>query len=169
MHVVEMEGVSKNFGPVTAVDNLSLSVPPGCVYGFIGPNGSGKTTTLRMIMSIFYPDAGQIRVFGSERRQSVTDRIGYLPEERGLYRKMRVRALLRFYGSLKNGSELNRDVDLWLEKLHMTDWANKKQIQILDGQGGKPRVFNLRDIQSGKKDDPLLVGGEIIVIKRRFF
>jgi ABC-type uncharacterized transport system ATPase subunit len=108
---VEIMNVTKTFQDVTAVDNLSLNIPKSCVYGFIGPNGSGKTTTLRMIMNIFYPDNGTIRVFGEERTQAHTDRIGYLPEERGLYKKMKVRSLLRFYGNMKNGKNVNKQVD----------------------------------------------------------
>src|SRR5438045_3843533 len=88
MNAVELEGVTKTFGEHVAVDNLSLTVPAGCVYGFIGPNGSGKTTTLRMIMRIFHPDRGNIRVLGDESLRSDNDRVGYLPEERGLYKQM---------------------------------------------------------------------------------
>ncbi|NIM47897.1 MAG: ATP-binding cassette domain-containing protein, partial [Gemmatimonadales bacterium] len=98
---VEIRTVTKSFGRVTAVDELSLDVPQGSVYGFIGPNGSGKTTTLRMIMNIYYPDSGSIRVFGEELHGACTDRIGYMPEERGLYKRMKVRDVLRFYGDLK--------------------------------------------------------------------
>ena len=85
MNSIEIDDVSKTFGTVTAVDNLSLTVPRGSVYGFIGPNGSGKTTTIRMIMRIYHPDHGRIRIFGEEQSTAATDRIGYLPEERGLY------------------------------------------------------------------------------------
>ena len=89
MNAVELTDVTKSFGSVTAVDNLQLTVPSGTIYGFIGPNGSGKTTTIRMIMRIFYPDRGAIRVFGETHSDAATDRIGYLPEERGLYKKMK--------------------------------------------------------------------------------
>ena len=111
MTAVEISGVTKTFDGLRAVDGLSLEVPRGCIYGFIGPNGSGKTTTLRMIMNIIHPDSGTIRVFGSERHEACTDRIGYLPEERGLYRKMKVRPLLRFYGEMKNGRDVRREVE----------------------------------------------------------
>jgi len=126
MNVVEIENVTKTFGSVTAVDELTLNVPKGCIYGFIGPNGSGKTTTLRMIMNIFYPDSGTIRTFGEEMKGTSTDRIGYLPEERGMYKKMKVRELLKFYGELKSGHRVDKDVDYWLERLELSDWANKK-------------------------------------------
>ena len=137
MHAIEISSVTKRFGTVTAVDDLSLSVPAGCVYGFIGPNGSGKTTTLRMIMSILYPDSGSIRVLGEERRQACNDRIGYLPEERGLYRKMRVRDMLQFYGRLRAAADVNREVDYWLERMDLAPWADKKVEALSKGMSQK--------------------------------
>src|SRR5947209_9809111 len=103
MHAVEISNVTKSFGEVTAVDDLSLTVPAGSVFGFIGPNGSGKTTTIRMIVNIFYPDRGTVSVFGEPMSSARTGLIGYLPEERGLYRKMAVRPLLEFFGELRGG------------------------------------------------------------------
>src|SRR5438105_7358232 len=97
MSAVRIENVTKTFGTHVAVDDLSLAVPPGTVYGFIGPNGSGKTTTLRMIMHILHPDRGRISVLGRDTVAAANERVGYLPEERGLYRQMKVRDLLRFY------------------------------------------------------------------------
>jgi len=137
MNTVEIEGVTKTYGSVTAVDDLSLAVPAGSIYGFIGPNGSGKTTTLRMIMNIFYPDRGTIRVFGESVNGGCTDRIGYLPEERGLYKKMKVRDVLRFYGALKGGRDVNRKVDGWLEKLGLADWGKKKVETLSKGMSQK--------------------------------
>ncbi len=137
MNAVELENVTKTFGQHTAVDDLSLKVPRGSVYGFIGPNGSGKTTTLRMIMTIFYADRGVIRVFGDERHEACTDRIGYLPEERGLYKKMKVRELLVFYAGLKSGENVRPEVGRWLEKLELTDWADKKVETLSKGMSQK--------------------------------
>ena len=137
MNTVELRDVTKTFGTHTAVDELSLDVPRGCVYGFIGPNGAGKTTTLRMIMNIFYPDRGSIRVFGEQRRHAHTDRIGYLPEERGLYKKMKVREVLRFYGDLKSARDVNREVDRWLDQLELADWADKKVETLSKGMSQK--------------------------------
>ena len=137
MNTVEIQNVTKTFGKHTAVDNLSLTVPRGSVYGFIGPNGSGKTTTLRMIMNILYPDSGRIKVFGKQIRKACTDLIGYMPEERGLYKRMKVRDLLRFYGGLKNGGKINHDVDLWLERLDLKDWANRKVETLSKGMSQK--------------------------------
>lgn len=126
MSTVELVGVTKQFGKTVAVQDLSLAVPPGSVYGFIGPNGSGKTTTLRMIVSILRPDQGTVRVFGDELPNARSPRIGYLPEERGLYRRMKVRPLLRFYGELKCGRRVDANVELWLRRLNLLEHADKR-------------------------------------------
>ena len=159
MNAVELENVTKTFGQHTAVDDLSLKVPRGSVYGFIGPNGSGKTTTLRMIMTIFYADRGVIRVFGDERHEACTDRIGYLPEERGLYKKMKVRELLVFYAGLKSSENVRPEVDRWLEQLDLTDWADKKvetlskgmsqKVQFIAAVASKPEMVILDEPFSG--------------------
>jgi ABC-2 type transport system ATP-binding protein len=96
-----LDGVTKRFGSFVAVDNLSLRIPAGSVYGFLGPNGAGKTTTLRMIMSIFYPDEGTITVLGHPNAEEIKDRLGYLPEEKGLYKKMRAGEIVAYFGKLK--------------------------------------------------------------------
>src|SRR4026207_752243 len=101
MAAVEIYEVTKTFGPQTAVDHLSLQVPEGTIYGFIGPNGSGKTTTLRMIMRILHPDQGRVMVLGESSLEAADDRVGYLREERGLYKRMKVREVLRFFAELK--------------------------------------------------------------------
>ncbi len=137
MNVVQLEHLTKTFGSVTAVNDLSLNVPQGSIYGFIGPNGSGKTTTLRMIMNIFYPDSGKIEIFGRELDESAKDRIGYLPEERGLYQKMKVRELLQFYGELKSGRKVDGAVDEWLERLDLSDWAHRKVEALSKGMSQK--------------------------------
>ena len=100
-NIIEISGITKTFGSHVAVDNLTLAVPEGCIYGFIGPNGSGKTTTIRMIMNILYPDQGSIRIFGEEQTGGNIGRIGYLPEERGLYRKMKLQLRKNIPDSLK--------------------------------------------------------------------
>jgi len=100
--VVDIRNVVKRFAGHTAVRDVTWRVPRGVVYGLLGPNGAGKTTTIRMLLNIIAPDEGQITVFGvPNRTKGLTDRIGYLPEERGLYRKMQVRRLLRFLAELK--------------------------------------------------------------------
>jgi ABC-2 type transport system ATP-binding protein len=137
MNSIEIRNITKTFGSVTAVNDLSLDVPAGSVYGFIGPNGSGKTTTLRMIMNIFYPDSGGITVLGSDVPGAHTDRIGYLPEERGLYRRMKVGEVLRFYGELKAGRSVDREVEAWLERMDLADWADRKVETLSKGMGQK--------------------------------
>ena len=137
MNSVELRHLTKSFASTTAVDDLHLDVPEGCVYGFIGPNGSGKTTTLRMIMNILLPDRGSIHVFGEPLRHSHTDRIGYLPEERGLYRSMKVRDILRFYGELKRGRNVDDEIDHWSARLDMDDWGGLKVKELSKGMSQK--------------------------------
>ena len=137
MYSVEIENVTKRFGNVVAVNDLSLTVPQGSVYGFIGPNGSGKTTTLRMIMNILYPNSGAIRVFGDTLHGAATDRIGYLPEERGLYKKMKVRDILRFYAELKGRRDFRPRVGEWLERMDLAEWADKKVEALSKGMAQK--------------------------------
>ncbi len=98
---LELKDVNKAFGATRATDGLSLVVPRGATYGLIGPSGAGKTTAIRMIMSILFPDSGSLRVLGQPSALDAKDRIGYLPEERGVYPKMRVRAFLSYIGGLK--------------------------------------------------------------------
>ena len=142
MNAVELRNVTKTFGKVLAVDDLSLDVPTGSVYGFIGPNGSGKTTTLRMIMNIFYPDSGTISVFGGDAGDSCNDRIGYLPEERGLYRKMKLRDLLKFYGALKSNRDVSVQVDAWLKRLELDGWADNKVEALSKGMSQKAQFIS---------------------------
>src|SRR5215468_2133273 len=126
MSAVRIHDVTKTFGQHTAVRELSLEVPAGAIYGFIGPNGSGKTTTLRMIMRILHPDRGTIRVLGEQALGAATDRVGYLPEERGLYKTMKVRDILRFYAELKGMRDSGAAVADWLERMSLSAWADKR-------------------------------------------
>jgi ABC-2 type transport system ATP-binding protein len=137
MNVIELQDITKRFNGLVAVDNLSLIVPEGSIYGFIGPNGSGKTTTIRMIMNILYPDGGKIFLFGQEHSGARIDNVGYLPEERGLYKKMKVRDLLKFHGELKNGKNLNNEISYWLKKLDLSEWADKKVETLSKGMSQK--------------------------------
>src|SRR6186997_3672025 len=98
---IVLKGVTKAFGRTKAVENLDLTMPGGGLYGFIGPNGAGKTTSIRMIMSILFPDSGELSVLGRGSALEAKDRIGYLPEERGVYRKMKVGAFLIYIAQLK--------------------------------------------------------------------
>lgn len=134
-----LRGVSKRFAGTTAVGDLTLAVPSGSIYGFIGPNGSGKTTTLRMIMRILLPDEGEIEVLGSRDAAAVRDRVSYLPEERGLYKKMTVRRLLRYYGRLKGGTlpELDRAIDSWMERMELRGLHDRRVETLSKGMSQK--------------------------------
>jgi ABC-2 type transport system ATP-binding protein len=136
---IDIRSVSKHFDSHCAVDALSLIVPDGAIYGFIGPNGSGKTTTLRMILNIIAPDSGTIAVLGQPASSATRDAIGYLPEERGLYKKMQVRRLLRYYGRLKGRTvaELDPVIARWLERLQLADWTDKRVDQLSKGMAQK--------------------------------
>ncbi len=139
MTAVRLDDVSKRFGSVHAVDALSLEVPRGSIYGFIGPNGSGKTTTLRMILHILLADAGRIEVLGETGTRAANDRIGYLPEERGLYRKMTVQRVLTYYAGLKGmrARDARAESTRWLERLELGGWANKKVETLSKGMSQK--------------------------------
>ena len=137
MDAVEIRNVTKTFGDLTAVDDLALGVPEGSVYGFIGPNGSGKTTTMRMITNIFRPDRGSIQVFGAELRGTRSAFIGYLPEERGLYRKMQVRELIEFYGRLRAGRDVAIEAGAWLKKFDLLHCAGQKLETLSKGMSQK--------------------------------
>jgi len=138
-YAIELREIRKSFGSVRAVDGLSLVVPQGAVYGFLGPNGAGKTTTLRMIMDIIRPDGGEIRLFNELSSCSVRSRVGYMPEERGLYRKMTAAAVLRYFGSLKglSAAQLAQRVPAWLERIDLTGYANKKVEELSRGMHQK--------------------------------
>jgi ABC-2 type transport system ATP-binding protein len=137
MNAVELRNVTKTFGKTAAVADLTLTVPKGAIYGFIGPNGAGKTTTLRMITGIFYPQSGSIQVFEEAVRGACSDRIGYLPEERGLYKRMKVREILRFFGELKGLSNVRAEVDGWLARLGLSDCAHRKVEALSKGMSQK--------------------------------
>ena len=136
---VKVQEVSKSFGDFTAVSKLSLNVRAGRVFGLLGPNGAGKTTTIRMIVNITAPDTGSITLFGRQIDPEVQNRIGYLPEERGLYRKMRVADQLRFFAELKNvrGKGVERKIDDWLARVKLSEWKNKRSMELSKGMQQK--------------------------------
>src|SRR5262245_22747694 len=143
-HAVELEHVTKSFGSFVAVDDLTLQIPPHTIYGFIGPNGSGKTTTLRMIMRIYLPDQGRgrVRVLGDESWHAASDRVGYLPEERGLYKHMKVKDVLRFYAELKGFRDSKQAIADWLERMNLTAWADKKVETLSKGMSQKVQFIS---------------------------
>ncbi|MGH9971619.1 MAG: ABC transporter ATP-binding protein [Pyrinomonadaceae bacterium] len=131
--------MTKTFGEFTAVSDLSLSVRAGRIYGLLGPNGAGKTTTIRMIVNITAPDSGRIELFGRQVTPELQDRIGYLPEERGLYKKMKIGEQLRFFAELKNvaGKDVEERIDRWLARLKLTEWKKKKAMELSKGMQQK--------------------------------
>jgi ABC-2 type transport system ATP-binding protein len=136
---IVLDHVTKSFGEFTAVSDLSLAVRAGRIYGLIGPNGAGKTTTIRMIVNITGPDSGRITVFGQQITPELQDRIGYLPEERGLYKKMKVGEQLKFFAELKSvpGKEAEKRADRWLARLGLTEWKGKKSSELSKGMQQK--------------------------------
>jgi ABC-2 type transport system ATP-binding protein len=134
---IELTGVSKEFGSRVAVDGLDLTIPRGSLYGFIGPNGSGKTTTIRMILRVLLPTRGHVKVLGADQATAADDRTGYLPEERGLYRRMSVRDVLRFFARLKGMRQPDASVDRWLERLGLRERADERVQNLSKGLAQK--------------------------------
>ena len=136
---IQLTGVTKTFGQTTAVDNLDLAIPRGGLYGFIGPNGAGKTTTIRMIMSILFPDSGTVSVLGHSSALDAKDRIGYLPEERGVYKKMRVVAFLSYIARLKGveDDDLEERISESLERVGLPDIERKRCDELSKGMSQK--------------------------------
>ena len=131
--------VTKRFGEFTAVDDLSFDVRAGRVFGFLGPNGAGKTTTIRMIVGITVPDEGTVELFGERVSPQLQNRIGYLPEERGLYKKMKVVDQLKYFAALKgiSGGEAEKRIGFWLERMGLSEWKRKKTTDLSKGMQQK--------------------------------
>jgi len=136
---IVLRGVTKSFGSKVAVRELELTVPDRGLYGFIGPNGAGKTTTIRMIMSILFPDRGEISVLGHASALEAKDRIGYLPEERGVYRKMKAGAFLVYMARLKGreGRQVRTQARHWLERVGLADVEHKRCEELSKGMQQK--------------------------------
>ncbi|HUG39458.1 MAG TPA: ATP-binding cassette domain-containing protein [Longimicrobiales bacterium] len=138
-HAIEMIDVVKRYGDFEAVAGVDLRVPPGATYGLLGPNGAGKTTAIRMILAIIEPTVGEIRVLGEPVSRDILDRVGYLPEERGVYKKMTVRRLLRFLAELKGvrPRESAPRIDRWLERFELEDWRDARLEELSKGMQQK--------------------------------
>ena len=136
---VEIREVVKRYGDFIAVDHVSLTVPRGAVYGLLGPNGAGKSSTIRMLLRIMLPDEGTIRVLGDDVSALNVDRIGYLPEERGLYKKMKVGDLLIFFAEIKGVArvEARRRAAEWLERMGLLDRATRPVEELSKGMQQK--------------------------------
>ena len=141
---LRVQNVTKRFGDFTAVEDLSFDVRAGRVFGFLGPNGAGKTTTIRMIVGITAPDDGSIELFGQPMSPAMQDRIGYLPEERGLYKKMKIADQLRYFAALKDvgRADADRRIDRWLERMGLSEWKNKKTTDLSKGMQQKVQFIS---------------------------
>ncbi|MFH2050746.1 MAG: ATP-binding cassette domain-containing protein [bacterium] len=162
---LKLENIRKEFDKKVAVDNLSLEVPEGLICGIIGPNGAGKTTTIRMIMNITMPDSGRVLIDGAPPQKDFKNRVGYLPEERGLYKKMTLKEIITYMAELKGYKfkNISEKADPWLEKLDLIDYKNRKVEELSKGMQQKlqfittilhePEMIILDEIFSGL--DPL--------------
>ena len=142
--ILELRGVRKAYGDFVAVDGLDLSIPRGAIYGVLGPTGAGKSTTIRMIMNIYVPDAGEILLDGHRLDRSIIDRVAYLPEERGLYRKMKVRDHIVYLARLKglDRAAAEAKADAWLERFELTDRAAAKVDELSKGMQQKVQFLS---------------------------
>ena len=139
MEILKVSNIRKSFGSYLAVDNVSMTLESGRIYGLIGPNGAGKTTTIRMITNILMPDQGDIKLFGESADARHQNRIGYLPEERGLYKKIKVIDQLVYFGMLKDMKRADalKSAKNWLRQMDASDWENKKIQELSKGMQQK--------------------------------
>jgi ABC-2 type transport system ATP-binding protein len=139
MSLFEAKNVTKQFGNFTALDNVSISVPEQCIYGLLGPNGAGKTTLIRIINQITGPDSGELFINGNKLKPEDVMAIGYLPEERGLYKKMKVGEQAIYFAQLKGLSkaEAMKRLKYWFKKLDIVDWWGKKVEELSKGMQQK--------------------------------
>lgn len=139
MDLIKIEEITKRFAKHTALDNVSLAIPKGSIYGLLGPNGAGKTTLLRIINRIVAPDSGRVLFDGREMTMEDVQKIGYMPEERGLYKKMKVGEQALFFARLKgmSGKEATKKLKEWFEKFGIEDWWNRKVDELSKGMAQK--------------------------------
>ncbi len=139
MNALEVKNLSKSFGRIKAVDNASFGVPEGSIFGLIGRNGAGKTTTIRMMMNIYTPDSGEVHLRGTKVDKSFKDKVGYLPEERGLYKKMKVLDTLLFFAEIKGktGKEIEKKAKYYLQRFDLKDRAASKIEDLSKGNQQK--------------------------------
>ncbi len=176
---LKLDRICKTFGDKVAVDNLSLEVPEGVLYGIIGPNGAGKTTTIRMVMDITAPDSGRVLIDGNRPDRRFRNRVGYLPEERGLYRKMTLLEVMLYMAELKGypARTVRENCDQWLQRMDLLEYKYKKVEELSKGMQQKlqfittilhdPDLIILDELFSGL--DPLnieLIKGILLELKR---
>lgn len=157
-NTVALRHLRKSYDHFVAVDDLSLKIPAGSIYGLLGPNGAGKTSTIRMMIGITAPDSGEIELFGEPFRRSHLDRIGYLPEERGLYKRMKVLEHLVFLAELKGvpSSQAATKASWWCDRLQLSEWTDKKVEELSKGMQQKVQFIAalLHDPQFLILDEP---------------
>ncbi|MCJ7624500.1 MAG: ATP-binding cassette domain-containing protein, partial [Anaerolineaceae bacterium] len=143
-NVVEVSQIAKVFGDVHAVEDVSFDLQKGEIFGLLGPNGAGKTTTIRMVLDIFKPDQGTVAVFGGAMTDEKKDRIGYMPEERGLYQDVQLERCLIYLGTLKGlpVSEVRKRLDGYLERFDLARHKNKKIKELSKGMQQKAQIIN---------------------------
>jgi ABC-2 type transport system ATP-binding protein len=143
MTLLSLQNLVKQFGDYKASDNVSFDIPAGRIFGLLGPNGAGKTTLIRMITRILYPDSGHIFFNGEPLSDKHTERIGYMPEERGLYKKMKVGEHLIYLGRLKGLSyqQAKENVNTWLKKFEIESWYNKNIEELSKGMSQKAQFI----------------------------
>ncbi len=142
--MIEVKNISKTFGDTKAVQDVGFTAQKGEIFGLIGPNGAGKTTCIRMIMNILMPDTGAILFDGTPIREEEKERIGYLPEERGLYKKVKVNEMLRYLSDLKrnDGARNQKNIDFWLERFDLTEWKYRKIEELSKGMSQKVQFIS---------------------------
>jgi ABC-2 type transport system ATP-binding protein len=138
-NAISVDRISKSYGDFVAVNELFMEVKTGGIFGLLGPNGAGKSTTIRMLVNITIPDSGRITLFGEPMSAKLQERVGYLPEDRGLYKKMKVGEQLAFFAELKGvpRREAHSRIDTWLKRIEMTEWKNKKWEELSKGMQQK--------------------------------
>ncbi|MFA5705395.1 MAG: ATP-binding cassette domain-containing protein [Candidatus Neomarinimicrobiota bacterium] len=156
--MLKIEGISKSFTGVKAVNNISLDIPRGRIFGLLGPNGAGKTTTLRMIMNIIQPDSGHILIDGIPGERYDHSRIGYLPEERGLYQKAVVRDVVEYFAKLRSmtAADAKSSASYWFSRLQIGELADKKVYELSKGNQQKVQflIAVINDPQLMILDEP---------------
>ena len=178
--LLELKNIRKEYDEKVAVDSLSLEIPKGVIYGIIGPNGAGKTTTIRMVMNITIPDSGEILFAGKTVDATFRDRVGYLPEERGLYKKMTLTEVVNYMAALKDypSKKVKENLDTWLKRVDLLDYKDKKVEELSKGMQQKlqfittiihePEIIILDEIFSGL--DPInieIIKDIILDLKRQ--
>ena len=133
MTSLKVEDLTKNFDSKNVLDNISFSVKKDEIFGLLGPNGAGKTTMIRIILDILKPDSGEVKIFGEPFSENIKERIGYLPEESGLYRKVKIFDCIKYFASLNGMKNIDPAVESWLKKLNLWEYKNKNVQELSKG------------------------------------